>query len=382
MNCDNTSAFASSQNPLIAVERKSVQRDQEMALIYVAAATGVLGNQVEITRATRAFMDHDQAFLQQFLGRFFEFDQEISAWMDRDPNSTIAGGWAHRLTHGHDLVAMLRLWQEHGHVGGLEWVNHVWLRDFWTPHGVPYLPAGSGPVYDWLVGQGVTPANALSLLSLNAAEAATGILVLLSLRRVASGINRMQRLKKFGAMLHDILDLSAKGCDPQALDLADRVMLLGITDKSPSLTLQFATTCLDLSRTASDFSCAHAWGAKAFIAAASLVRAGGDVPKTAVYHGNTAVSFAGLAATVMVSAYASQLRVANIPEANVLSAARFAAQKCIDLAEEQRRPNWFRVGAKNVWGYRPLSALSNLQLALEMSTLCGSLLQPSHDPIA
>ena len=118
------------------------------------------------------------------------------------------------------------------------------------------------------------------------------------------------------------------------------------------------------------------------MASASLVRAGGGVPKVVPYHGNTAVSFSGLAATVMVSAYASQLRIANISETNVLNAARFASQRCIDLAEEQRRPNWFKVGGKDVWGYRPLSALSNLQLALELSTWCGSLFQPIQDPIA
>jgi hypothetical protein len=380
-DCDHPHRFAAYVQP-VDLQRSTLQRDQETALLYLAAATGILGSKVEITRATRAIMDDDKAFLQTFLKHFFESNQEISAWIDHVPGGAIAGGWAHRLSHGHDLQAMLELWKQHGHVGGLEWVNHVLLRDFWTPHGVPYLPAGAGTVYDWLLVNGVAPADALSLLSINVAEAATGVLAVASLLRMSDAVLKELQRRRLERAMVEMIDLSRKGCSEQALESAGQLMLLGMADKNPAAGLKFASTCLDLSRAAACSSEAHQWGSKAFMAAAGLVQAGPRIPKLAPYHGGTVVDFAGLAATIMIAAYASHLRVANISERNVINAARFGAQRCIDLADEQRRPNRVKFRQKSWWGYRPLSALTNLRLALEICTACGSLFRPSHDPIA
>lgn len=162
VNGDSISALEKSENPLIELERRKVPKHVTMHLIHLFTAAGVFTNADDITRFTRDLMDNDNAAIQQWLRKVFspEEAREISLWMDTSPGAEYAGGWAHRLEHGHDISALVELSNEYGLTGAIEWTNHVWLRDFWTPHGVPYLPSGSGTVYDWLVSAGVAPQTA------------------------------------------------------------------------------------------------------------------------------------------------------------------------------------------------------------------------------
>lgn len=142
---DSVERLKSSENPLIRLETQKIPQNFRASFLYAAAAAGMFANATEVTRVTRALMDDDKALLQQWLRNGFNPEQaaDISAWMDRVPGTEVAGGFGHRLLHGHDAQAMFELMREHGSVGAIEWTNHVWLRDFWTPHGVPYLPAGT-----------------------------------------------------------------------------------------------------------------------------------------------------------------------------------------------------------------------------------------------
>src|SRR5438552_6574802 len=61
--------------------------------------------------------------------------------MDHVLGTDHVGGWLHRLQHGHDLSAVAHMWWEHGFGGGAQALYHVYGRDFFTPHGIPILPA-------------------------------------------------------------------------------------------------------------------------------------------------------------------------------------------------------------------------------------------------
>jgi hypothetical protein len=169
-------------------------------LVLVAASLGLLVNATALMRWTR-MLDSDGAALQRFLREVLPLATraEVSAFLDRVPGATYAGGMFHRLRHGHDLAGFIAVTQHHGWEAGLTWFNHVFVRDFWTPHGVPWLPAGSGRLLDLLAEWGVKRTVAASLLSVNAATLG-GMLLAISatrlLRRAAMqgvGLARLRR---------------------------------------------------------------------------------------------------------------------------------------------------------------------------------------------
>lgn len=153
-----------------AGERLDVPVTISTGLVLGAASAGLLTNATDLMRWTRAF-DSDGAALQRFLQEALPTatTSEVAAFMDRVPGATYAGGMFHRLQHGHDLAGLVAVTQRYGWEAGLSWFNHVFARDFWTPHGVPWLPAGSGPLLDVLFEWGVRRTVAASLLSVNAA---------------------------------------------------------------------------------------------------------------------------------------------------------------------------------------------------------------------
>lgn len=149
------------------------------AALCAAIGAGILDNSTAITQFTRDLMDNDHGPIQVLFRRLFrpEAAEEISRWMDTVPGLDYAGGMFHRLKHGHDINALIQLVREHHITGAIEWFNHIALRDFWTPHGVPFLPSGSGTVFDWLVSLNVPKTTAIKLLSLNMAHVAGAILL-------------------------------------------------------------------------------------------------------------------------------------------------------------------------------------------------------------
>ena len=193
-------------------------------------------------------MDHDQAAVQQWLRRVFNPDQarEISVWMDAAPGAEYAGGWAHRLIHGHDFAAMTEVMQEYGLVGAAEWANHVWLRGFWTPHGVPYLPAGSGTVYEWLMDAGLSSSTAMGLLTINAAEAASGLLLYMSAMRVGRAGFALGRVRKYRNELDQVIQLVEEGSEVEAVWLVGQIEAFSERKGVSHLRLHLATFCLEM----------------------------------------------------------------------------------------------------------------------------------------
>lgn len=169
---DDPGVFADACAPLNGSDSTCVQLPSHIAtgLVLGAASNGLLGNATEIMRWTRA-LDSDHAAMQRLLTQVFPraTSSEVSAFMDRVPGARMAGGMFHRLRHGHDLEGLIAITQRYGWKEAATWANHVFLRDFWTPHGIPWLPVGSGRVLDLLTSWGVRRSVAASLLSVNAA---------------------------------------------------------------------------------------------------------------------------------------------------------------------------------------------------------------------
>lgn len=173
----------------------------EMAIGLSAAtalATGgaaVLMNETALMRTTRSVMDTNSGPLQKMFRQVVapgDRTAEINAFIDTVPGTEFAGGFAHRLIHGHDLAGLSRAFEEYGLEGAIEWLNHIVLRDSWTPSGVPILPFGSGEIYAFLKGMGVSPAMAADLLALNAAEALAGLGILTGTVRAAGLVQKAQ----------------------------------------------------------------------------------------------------------------------------------------------------------------------------------------------
>lgn len=383
ISADSLERVRNSENPLITLEQRQVPKQVTSGLIYFAAASGVLSNSTEITRFTRAVMDHDQSVVQQMFRKVFnpEDAREISAWMDRAPGYEIAGGWAHRLHHGHDLSAMMALHAEYGLTGVAEWTNHVWARDFWTPHGVPYLPTGSGSVYDWLVDFGVSPSNAMSLLSINAAEAASGLFFISAGKRVWGGVNKFRANSRYSRELKNIKKLAGNNLHEEALKQLDRLEVYADRNASPHLKLDLALFCLGMSLQPVSPR-ATAWGHRAFRISDQLVTAATDMPEKTEYQGGTEVSFSGLAGTIAMTSFAPYAQTANADLELIRVKSQLAVYQYLQVARQQKS-GWAIKGHK-VAGYRPFSAMTNQFLALELAVSVGSLttLPEGVDPIA
>lgn len=381
-NGDSITELEDSDNPLINLHRQKVAKHAKQAAIYFAVASQVFVNADEISRFTRDLMDKDSAAVQQWLRRVFnpEEAKEISAWMDAAPGYETAGGWAHRLAHGHDLDAMFTLVNEYGYTGGLEWANHVMLRDFWTPHGVPYLPTGSSSIYEWLVNQDVAPSTAMSVLTINAAELASGLLLFSSFDRISSGLKSYAKIRRYKNALAEINDLVDQGLYNAALDRVADIEIRIDWDDIQSLRMDLALLCLRLSY-AKETPNKALWGNKAYTIAENLCRVSSNFPESIPYHGGTRVSFTGLAATIMASSYASHVQQTR-DDSEINHKVEFGIRRLLDLAEKLSKKRKISLGDKSTWGYRPYSAATNLLLALDLSINYGSLHKIDADPMA
>ena len=380
---DSVEAFLNSDNPLVELEKRKIPKHVTMHLIHLFTAAGVFTNADQITQFTRAIMDNDSGAVQQTLRKVFspEEAREISLWMDTSPGAEYAGGWAHRLDHGHDVGALIELSGEYGLTGAAEWANHVWLRDFWTPHGVPYLPVGSSSAYEWLIEQGVSPSTALSLLTVNAAEAATGLLMFSAAKRIYSIHQIKARIRNYKNGISKADQLIEAGREPEALRLIQNAEIHSSSgEHTAHLRLNTAIFCLTNSMKP-DSPIAREWGDQAYHIAYELCRSGGSIPETILYHGNTLVSFHGLAATILAASWSSHVQQKTVNGLTIEQSLLFGIKKFRELAHKQVNPRLPKVNQSHLYGNRPLSALTNQFMALELTLAVGSVDEIEIDPI-
>ena len=367
LGSDDITQLRKSTNPIVTLEERSTPYHVKGAMINFLAATGVLTNATEITRLTRSVMDNDNGPLQTFIRQHFDPVQarEISSWMDKVPDSTIAGGWAHRLKHGHDLEAMMSLYKEYGLVGAAEWFNHVWLRDFWTPHGVPYLPSGSGEVYQWLRQQGVSGSTAMSLVSINAAEALSGILFIRAGFKISANISDIKLRRAYEADLESLRKQIGAGNDVAAYEHLERMLAYMDENKLFDQRLDLAHYCLDMSHRPETQN-PTIWGEQAYHIASNLCKAReSDNGMKVNYLGATKVSFVGLAASIAATAFASHVKQANTSPEMIKSKIKLGIHAYLKTADDLKKG--VCVYGRQIYGYRPYSALTNYKLAMDLA---------------
>ena len=208
------------------------------SLLYAGAGMGLFSTQTELARWSRNIMDVNTAQPQKVLEMIFGESsiKEISQWMDTAPGfNVIGGGVTHRVQHGHDIEALVQLANDHNIAGVAEWLNHVVLRDFWTPAGVPYLPIGSGSIYDWLTSIGVGKEMAASFLSLNAWQAMTIIMTYKSGKKMYKLVREQINNKKARQLLDRGQELENVGDLIAANECYDKVLSYTIDNQIVNL---------------------------------------------------------------------------------------------------------------------------------------------------
>lgn len=125
------------------------------AAILSATGGGLLTFDEELSRLTRNVFDGQQLFgqwgkdfIENLVGQ--EKCKIVSEWQDDAGFGVLGGGVSHRVLHGHDLSAVLRASQDHGSDGAIVALYHIFGRDFFTPAGIPILPAGSDEAFNFL----------------------------------------------------------------------------------------------------------------------------------------------------------------------------------------------------------------------------------------
>lgn len=145
------------------------------ALLALSSA-GVLSLEEEIIHHTDRLF-HSGLPTPELSERIFRRDlTELHRWIDTVPGSEVPGGGiTHRLEHGHDLEAAVAIYEEHGLVGLLAWIQHVG-QDVFSITGIP-MPVGGQEAARLLVDGGYTsPGKAALLVSFNVAELAASFL--------------------------------------------------------------------------------------------------------------------------------------------------------------------------------------------------------------
>ncbi|MFC1499972.1 hypothetical protein ACFL6T_03015 [Candidatus Zixiibacteriota bacterium] len=208
-----------------------------------ASGAAVLDSDEILSRVTRHIFDGDRfigGFGKDVISRMIGSDtaQAVNQYMDTVPGSEImGGGWVHRIQHGHDLASVADVWAEHGSGGAVSALYHMYGRDFFTPAGIPILPAGSDDVYMVLTTDlGMSSQQAADLISINFIELLGGIVTITGIIRMwnaAQNILDDIRVRKLIQQATEALEtedyLSAAAFIDQALSIRPKDPTLGFT---------------------------------------------------------------------------------------------------------------------------------------------------------
>lgn len=278
------------------------------ATALACAGAGVLRYGRDIAVLSRAFMDTDRNGFAALLSLAFGAAdvKRINTWMDTVPGSGMAGGWNHRIKHGHDIAALVTVFKEHDAKGAAAWLTHVALRDFWTPHGIPYLPVGSATVFDWLTSAGVPRDVAASMLSVNVWQIMGAIMAYHSARNMVQYV-RDELDEREAKRLFDRAEKLYVCGDYQAANECYEEMLALVPKHKPVVELWTALRFYDMAmNTAADQALWRQHMLRTYNAASSVVRKLSRKDETVVY-GGAELSMRGLAVVTMAAAWAGVL---------------------------------------------------------------------------
>lgn len=194
--------------------------------ILAAAGTGVLFNEDNIIQLT-SWMDSKNSIFEKILELFFDRAnlEQISKWIDTIPGANyVGGGVTHRIMHGHDINALVDLFQSHDLAGVFEWFNHIALQDFWTSAGIPFLPFGNNSAFEWLTSLGFGPEAAADLLSVNSAEVIALLMLYRGSKSFIKFIQDQIREKKAKELWNRAIELNQLGDFSAANKCFDHVL--------------------------------------------------------------------------------------------------------------------------------------------------------------
>ena len=324
------------------------------SLLYASAGMGLLSNEIELARLSRDIMDVNgspqQILIEMMFGKTHV--TEISRWMDSAPGfKTIGGGWTHRIQHGHDISALVQLAQNHNIAGVSEWLNHVVLRDFWTPSGVPYLPAGSSSMYNWLTSQGVGKMAASKILSINAWQVMGLIMVYRSSKKMYKLIREQIDNRKARQLFDRGQELEIAEDFIAANECYDRV--LGYSMESPDINLWFAMKFFHMGQQETQNELTNQHFLRCYNTAnGTRLRLTED--RTIPYQGGIEISLRGMLTTIMASSWMSISQDGNSDA--IKGAIASGVDDLIKMANK----------LKDNFLDRPFSAMANEVLALKL----------------
>lgn len=337
--------------------------------ILSAAGIGVLFNEDTIIQLTSA-MDSKGSIFEKILELFFDRVEieQISKWIDTIPGANfIGGGVTHRILHGHDINSLIELMKSHDLAGALEWFNHIALQDFWTSAGIPYLPIGSGNIFDWLMSLGFGPEAAADLLSVNCAEVLGLLMIYRSSKFFYTLIKEQVKEKKAKDLWNRAIELEQLGDFDAANKCFDQVL-----SYAPDKTEIAIWTSLNYLRCAQQKDMKEERKSNLFRSyqlADSVRLKLTNEDKSIPYYGGIKLSLRGLSATIMASSCNSILGKDNIHAIKGILAS--GVEDFIKMANS----------LKQKLNSRPFSAIANEALALNLLTANPFALSTVHTPL-
>jgi len=270
--------------------------------ILTAAAMGLLKNERDLLRMTRK-MDSNRAIFQKVLKLFCKESEikKISQWMDKIPyRRCIGGGVTHRVKHGHDIGALIKLIKRHNFKGAAVWFNHVGLQDFWTPAGVPYLPIGNKTIYGWLQKLGLGKKTAANLLSVYCTRLAFVLTIYCGGKDLYQFVKKKIKKRKIKNLWNRAIELEHLGDYGTASYCYDKILTSLPEDSEFTL-----WTAMKYFQYAQQQDHVEMWKSNLLRAyqLADTVRIKLIKDKVIPYHGGILLSMRGLAAIIMASSW-------------------------------------------------------------------------------
>lgn len=336
--------------------------------ILAAAGTGVLFNEDNLIQLT-SWMDSKNSIFEKILELFFDRAdiEQVSKWIDTIPGANfVGGGVTHRITHGHDINALVDLFQSHDLAGVFEWFNHIVLQDFWTSAGIPFLPFGNNSAFEWLKSLGFGPEVAADLLSVNSAEVIAVLMLYRGSKFFIKFIQDQIREKKAKELWNRAIELNKLG-DFSAANKCFDLVLSYVPDK-PEIAIW---TSMNYLRCAQQNDMKEDRTSNLFRAyqLADSVRLKLLKDKSIPYYGGIRLSLRGLATTIMASSC-----ICILGKDNINAIKGIIASGVEDLIKMSNSLNQHL-------NLRPFSAIANEALALNLLTASPFALSSVHTPL-
>jgi len=218
------------------------------AAVLGGVGGGALAFDEVLSRVTRHVFDQHRLFGGWAAGEIAALvgatkTDAVNAFMDTVPGATVrGGGWIHRIQHGHDMAAVVQATQEYGTGGAVQALYHILGRDFFTPAGIPILPAGSNESYEFLTNLGLGKQAAAHLLSVNFVEALGCLMSVLAVIRLW----RLARSLRNDLTLRDLVERAAGAAEESDFITATALLHEALSLRARDGTLALALGTVNL----------------------------------------------------------------------------------------------------------------------------------------